>query len=134
MIVNLLGNPYNFDQIFDIIDGREIVVIEDNCASMGATFNAKEAGTFDKEGSFSGFFSHHISTMEVGICVTDNEELYHVMLSLRAHGWTRNLPFNNHVTGQKSPDQFFESFKFVLSGYNPRPLEMSGALGTAQLK
>ncbi|MVO17263.1 DegT/DnrJ/EryC1/StrS family aminotransferase [Parasedimentitalea huanghaiensis] len=134
MVVNLLGNPNDFDAIERIIAGREIVVMEDNCESMGATFNDKECGTFGAVGSYSAFFSHHISTMEGGIVVTDDEELYHVMLSLRAHGWTRNLPKFNHVTGEKSDDPFEESFRFVLPGYNLRPLEMSGALGIEQLK
>lgn len=134
MVVNLLGNPNDFDAINAIIAGRDIVVIEDNCESMGATFNDKQAGTFGAMGSYSCFFSHHISTMEGGVVVTDDEELYHVMLSLRAHGWTRNLPKFNHVTGEKSDDPFEESFRFVLPGYNLRPLEMSGALGTEQLR
>ena len=134
MVVNLLGNPNDFDVINNIIDNRQIVMIEDNCESMGATFNDREAGTFGIAGSYSGFFSHHISTMEGGICVTDDEELYHVMLSIRAHGWTRNLPKFNKVTGEKSDNPFEESFRFVLPGYNLRPLEMSGALGLEQLK
>lgn len=134
MVVNLLGNPNDFARLQQIIAGRDIVVIEDNCESMGATFQGKEAGTFGVMGSFSAFFSHHISTMEGGIVVTDDEELYHVMLSLRAHGWTRNLPKFNHVTGEKSDDPFEESFRFVLPGYNLRPLEMSGAIGQEQLK
>lgn len=134
MVVNLLGNPNDFDEITDIVSGRDIVIIEDNCESMGATFNGRQAGTFGVMGSFSTFFSHHISTMEGGVVVTDDEELYHVMLALRAHGWTRNLPKFNHVTGEKSDDPFEESFRFVLPGYNLRPLEMSGALGTEQLK
>ena len=134
MVVNLLGNPNDFEAINKIIDGRDIVLMEDNCESMGATFNDKECGTFGVVGSYSAFFSHHISTMEGGIVVTDDEELYHIMLSLRAHGWTRNLPKFNHVTGEKSDDPFEESFRFVLPGYNLRPLEMSGALGIEQLK
>ena len=133
MVVNLLGNPNDFDAIDRIISGREIVVIEDNCESMGATFNNKQAGTFGVMGTYSCFFSHHISTMEGGMVVTDDEELYHIMLSLRSHGWTRNLPKFNHVTGEKSDDLFEESFRFVLPGYNLRPLEMSGALGQEQL-
>ncbi|TDK50914.1 DegT/DnrJ/EryC1/StrS family aminotransferase [Antarcticimicrobium luteum] len=134
MVVNLLGNPNDFDRIAAITQGRDIVVVEDNCESMGATFNGGQAGTFGVMGSYSAFFSHHISTMEGGIVAVDDEELYHVMLSLRAHGWTRNLPKFNHVTGEKSDDPFEESFRFVLPGYNLRPLEMSGALGRAQLK
>lgn len=134
MVVNLLGNPNDFAAIEKIVAGRPIVMIEDNCESMGATFEGKQAGTFGVMGSYSSFFSHHISTMEGGVVVTDDEELYHVMLALRAHGWTRNLPKNNLVTGTKSDDPFEESFRFVLPGYNLRPLEMSGALGIEQLK
>lgn len=134
MAVNLLGNPNDFSTIRQIIDNREIVIIEDNCESLGAEFEGKKAGTFGVMGSFSSFFSHHISTMEGGVVTTDDEELYHILLSLRAHGWTRNLPKENLVCGIKSDDPFEESFRFVLPGYNVRPLEMSGALGIEQLK
>ena len=133
MAVNLLGNPNDFDAIAKLIGDRGIPIIEDNCESMGATLNGKQAGTFGIMGSYSAFFSHHISTMEGGLVVTDDTELYHLMLSLRAHGWTRNLPKENHLTGKKSDDPFEESFRFVLPGYNLRPLEMSGAIGQAQL-
>lgn len=134
MAVNLLGNPNDFDRINQIIGGRNIVLIEDNCESLGARFNGKHTGTFGVMGSYSTFFSHHISTMEGGLIVTDDEELYHILLSLRAHGWTRNLPKYNHVCGTKSDDPFEESFRFVLPGYNVRPLEMEGALGREQVK
>ncbi|MDM4764986.1 DegT/DnrJ/EryC1/StrS family aminotransferase [Pelomonas sp. SE-A7] len=134
MAVNLLGNPNDFGAIAALTAGRDIVLIEDNCESMGATYQGRQAGTFGVMGSYSSFFSHHISTMEGGMVVTDDEELYHVMLSLRAHGWTRNLPKLNHVCGTKSDDPFEESFRFVLPGYNLRPLELSGALGIEQVK
>lgn len=134
MVVNLLGNPNDFSKITQLIESRSIFIIEDNCESLGATFNGKQAGTFGVMGTFSCFFSHHISTMEGGLVVTDDEELYQTMLVLRAHGWTRNLPKFNEITGVKSDDPFEESFRFVLPGYNLRPLEMSGALGQAQLK
>lgn len=134
MAVNLLGNPNDFGRIQEIIADRKIVLIEDNCESMGATYNGKQAGTFGVMGSFSSFFSHHISTMEGGLIVTDDEELYQILLSLRAHGWTRNLPKQNLVCSEKSDDPFEESFRFVLPGYNVRPLELEGALGVEQVK
>lgn len=134
MVVNLLGNPNDFARINNIIANKDIVVVEDNCESMGARFNNKHCGTFGIMGSYSAFFSHHISTMEGGLIVTDDEELYHILLSLRAHGWTRNLPKENHVCGTKSDDAFTEAFRFVLPGYNVRPLEMSGAIGISQVK
>ncbi|OCW58346.1 DegT/DnrJ/EryC1/StrS family aminotransferase [Hoeflea olei] len=133
MAVNLLGNPNDFDRIAAIIGERDIVLLEDNCESLGATFNGRQAGTFGLAGSYSAFFSHHISTMEGGVTVTHDEELFHIMLSLRAHGWTRNLPNPNRVTGVKGDDPFEEAFRFVLPGYNLRPLEMSGAIGIEQM-
>lgn len=134
LTVNLLGNPNDFAKIQSLIANKDIILLEDNCESMGATFNQKYAGTFGLMGTFSSFFSHHIATMEGGCVVTDDEELYHILLCIRAHGWTRNLPKYNHITGVKSDNPFEESFKFVLPGYNVRPLEMSGAIGIEQLK
>lgn len=134
LAVNLLGNPNDFARINKIVSGKNIFILEDNCESMGATFDGKQAGTFGIMGTFSSFFSHHIATMEGGCIVTDDEELYHILLCIRAHGWTRNLPKFNKVSGEKSDDPFEESFKFMLPGYNARPLEMSGALGIEQLK
>ena len=134
MAVNLLGNPNDFNAISALIGGKGIELVEDNCESLGAMFEGKQAGTFGTAGSFSSFFSHHISTMEGGVVVTNDEELYHILLCLRAHGWTRNLPPVNRVTGRKSDDAFEESFNFVLPGYNVRPLEMEAAVGRVQVR
>jgi len=133
MAVNLLGNPNDFDVIENLIKDKDIFIFEDNCESMGAEYKGKQTGTFGIVSTFSTFFSHHMATMEGGFVTTDDEELYHVLLSLRAHGWTRNLPQENHVAN-KSDDWFEESFRFVLPGYNVRPVEMSGAIGIEQLK
>lgn len=134
LAVNLLGNPNDFPRIREIIGDRDILLLEDNCESLGAELNGRKAGTFGIMGSYSSFFSHHISTMEGGMIVTDDEEMYHLLLSLRAHGWTRNLPKYNRVCGTKSDNAFDEAFRFVLPGYNLRPLEMSGAVGLEQLR
>jgi len=129
--VNLLGNPNDFARIQDIIAGRDVLLIEDNCESMGAEYEGRKTGTFGLLGTFSTFFSHHMSTMEGGLILTDDEELYHLLLSLRAHGWTRSLPEENSLV-TKETDPFLEEFRFILPGYNVRPLEMSGAVGRVQ--
>ena len=134
MCVNLLGNPNHFDQIKSIADGCGAILIEDNCESLGAKYNHEMAGTIGLMGSFSSFFSHHISTMEGGLTVTDNEELYDILKCLRAHGWTRNLSVNNKLCKIDQSNSFDESFRFILPGYNLRPLELSGAIGKQQLK
>ena len=132
--VNLLGNPNDFDVIKAIIKNYNIILLEDNCESLGAEFKNKKTGTIGLLGTFSFFFSHHISTMEGGMVVTDDEELYHILLCSRSHGWTRNLPDTNLIVNKKLDNAFEESFNFILPGYNLRPLEMSGAVGSKQLK
>jgi len=134
LAVNLLGNPNDFDFINKKIETKNIILLEDNCESMGATFNEKKTGTFGVMGTFSSFYSHHISTMEGGIIVTDDEELHQILTSLRSHGWTRDLPVKNLICDDKSDDLLEESFRFVLPGYNVRPLELEGALGVEQVK
>jgi CDP-6-deoxy-D-xylo-4-hexulose-3-dehydrase len=134
MVVNLLGNPNDFDEIKRLTANRNIVLIEDNCESLGATFKGKSTGTFGVMGSFSFFYSHHISTMEGGMVLTNNEELYCLMLSIRSHGWTRDLPEKHALYNRGERDPFTDPFNFILPGYNLRPLEMSGAIGIEQLK
>jgi len=132
LAVNLLGNPCNLLFLKNICDYHKIQLIEDNCESLGATLHAKQTGTFGTFGTFSFFFSHHLQTMEGGMIVTDDDTLADYMRSLRAHGWIRDLKTSNLYT--KSGNAFEDSFKFVLPGYCVRPLEMSGAIGSVQLK
>jgi CDP-6-deoxy-D-xylo-4-hexulose-3-dehydrase len=134
VVVNLLGNPNDFDGINETAHTKNIILLEDNCESLGAELNGRQAGTWGLLGTYSSFFSHHISTMEGGMIVTDDEELYQIILCMRAHGWTRNLPSHNLVTTAKSDNQFEELYRFVLPGYNFRPIEMMGAIGSEQLK
>lgn len=130
--VNLLGNPADLLRLRAFCDDSQILLLEDNCESLGASIDGKYTGTFGLAGTFSSFFSHHISTMEGGVITTDDRYLYEAMTSIRAHGWTRELPADNLVY-PKSGDEFDDLFRFVLPGYNLRPLEMSGALGLTQL-
>ena len=60
MAVNLLGNSNDFDEIKRITANKNIILIEDNCESLGATFKGKLTGTFGVMGSFSFFYSHSI--------------------------------------------------------------------------
>lgn len=131
--VNLLGNPNDYDEIKNIISDKKIILIEDNCESLGGKYKGKPLGSIGLMGTYSTFFSHHMATMEGGLIGTDDEELYHIMLSLRSHGWTRHLPEENRIC-KKSKNPFDESFRFILPGYNVRPIEMMGAIGIEQLK
>jgi len=132
-VVNLLGNPAPWDEINRIAKEHNLFLIEDNCESLGAELNGKSTGTFGIGGTFSTFFSHHISTMEGGLVATDSEELYQTLKSIRAHGWTRDLPKENFVHPKTGSD-WDDLFRFVLPGYNLRPLEIEAAIGCEQIK
>jgi len=132
MCVNLLGNSNEYNEIREICAENDIYFIEDNCESLGGEYLGKKLGTIGLMGSFSTFYSHHLCTMEGGVTVTDSEELYHYMLSIRAHGWTRNLPKTSKIY-KKSDNDFYESFNFIMPGYNLRPLEIEAAIGKEQL-
>ena len=130
--VNLLGNPNDFDKLMEVCGENNLILIEDNCESMGAKYKGKYSGTFGVCGTFSTFYSHHMATMEGGMILTEDKELNDIMKSIRSHGWTRNLssdsPFNS------KNDQFYEMFNFIFPGYNVRPVEMEAAIGREQLK
>ena len=141
--VNLLGNSCELADLKRICDNRGLVLIEDNCESLGAISNVtfaegdsikvRKCGTVGRMGSFSFFFSHHMQTMEGGMIACWDKDDYDFLRSLRAHGWCRDLPEENNLY-KKSGDPFKDSFTFVTPGYSVRPLEMSGAIGSVQLK
>lgn len=131
-VVNLLGNPAEWHLIKEIAQRHNLILLEDNCESLGASINGKKTGTFGLGGTFSTFFSHHISTMEGGLVATDDESLFQTLKSIRAHGWTRDLPEKNYVYN-KTGSPWDDLFRFVLPGYNLRPLEMEAAIGRIQL-
>jgi CDP-6-deoxy-D-xylo-4-hexulose-3-dehydrase len=131
--VNLLGNPVDWEALNQIAVRHNLILLEDNCESLGGIFQGKSLGTFGLGGTFSTFFSHHMSTMEGGLVCTDDEELMQIMKSLRAHGWTRDLPSQNQVFS-KTGVAWDDHFRFVLPGFNLRPLEIEAAIGLEQLE
>ena len=131
--VNLLGIPAELQKMKKLCKEKKILFFEDNCESLGAEINKKKTGSFGDLASHSFFFSHHICTMEGGMVVTDDFELYCLMKVLRAHGWSRDLPKKNPLIKLKKND-FYEQYKFILPGFNVRPGEMHAAVGLVQLK
>jgi CDP-6-deoxy-D-xylo-4-hexulose-3-dehydrase len=130
--VNLLGNPSDLISLQTLARKYNLILIEDNCESLGASINGQMTGSFGEMASHSFFFSHHICTMEGGMVTTNSRELMETLISLRAHGWTRELEKNNSVFSKIGND-WDDLYRFVLPGYNLRPLEISGAIGKIQL-
>jgi CDP-6-deoxy-D-xylo-4-hexulose-3-dehydrase len=131
--VSILGNPAPLDVIKSFCDQHQLLFFEDNCESLDAELDGQKTGTFGDIATFSFFFSHHISTMEGGMLLTDSDELYQLAISLRNHGWVRDQPENSLIF-DKSDNAFEEAYRFILPGYNVRPTEINAVLGLEQLK
>lgn len=124
LVVNMLGNCNEYDKVMEYAKSKRLYVIEDNCEAMGARYDNKPVGSMGIASNFSMFYSHHISTMEGGVAVTSDKTLYEIMLSLRAHGWSRGI---------RPSGSFHDLYNFLYPGYNVRPTEIAAALGLTQL-
>jgi len=131
MLVHLLGNPCDMKKLMDIAKTHDLFVIEDACEAIGAECDGQKVGSFGDLATFSFFFSHHISTIEGGMLVTNNDEYAELAKSLRVFGWARDLRDEERIAEQYS--HVDPRFLFVNVGYNFRPTEIQGAFGIHQL-
>ena len=123
MIVNVLGNCAEMDKIRRFANKKKLILIEDNCESLGSVYKNKKLGTYGDFSSFSFFFSHQITAGEGGMIACKSEKDFKILKSLRAHGWDREINKKN-----------MNKFNFINQGFNLRPLEVSAAIGLNQLK
>lgn len=124
MFAPMLGNPA-YAPMWARWKDRGCWMIEDNCESLGASVDGRRCGTFGHMSTTSFFFSHQLSAIEGGAILTDDDELANLCRLLSDHGWTRNT---------ERATRLADETKFVLPGYNVRPVEMHCAIGRAQLK
>ena len=129
--VPIYGNPCEMDDIISICKKYNLMLIEDCCESMGAKYRNKYVGSFGRVASFSFYYSHHITTLEGGICVTDDHDLSEMMRIVRAHGWVRQV--ENKEKWTNLYEDFDPKFLFVNDGYNLRITEPQAAMGLLQI-
>lgn len=123
--VHLIGNPQFLNR----------PKFEDCCEALGAKWNGRHVGTHGVAGSFSFFFSHHITTIEGGMIITDDPLFADMCRTIRAHGWIRDLADKNRKAWLSDLyDVDDDRFLFIGPGLNFRPTEMSAAIGRSQLK
>jgi CDP-6-deoxy-D-xylo-4-hexulose-3-dehydrase len=130
--VHLLGNPVAMNAVMRFAQERDLWVLEDTCESLGTQIHGRHAGAIGHVGTFSFYFSHHITTVEGGMLVTDDGRLADVVRSMRAHGWTRDI--SNRKEIESASPWIDPRFLFVHLGYNVRPMEVQAAFGLVQLR
>lgn len=136
-ITNALGFTGDLDRIKKMCEDRGIILIEDNCESLGTELPAGKAGNFGIAASFSFFVAHHMSTIEGGMVCTDDEELAEMLRIVRANGWDRNLTAEQQFKWRKKfniKSEFDAKYTFYDMGFNLRPTEITGFIGLYQLE
>lgn len=136
ILVHVLGVPNNMDKILKICKEKNIFLLEDTCESVGSMLNNKKLGTFGDMSSFSFYYGHHMSTIEGGMVSTNDDDLYYILLSIRSHGWDRDLPENvRQSLRQKYKINDFRSlYTFYYPGFNLRSTDLQAFLGVLQLE
>lgn len=136
ILVHVLGFPNHMDEIVKLCNENDILLVEDTCESIGSTYQNKKVGTFGDLSTFSFYFGHHMSTIEGGMISTNDEDLYHILLSIRSHGWDRDLP--KEVQTKLREDYKINNFRalytFYYPGFNLRATDLQAFLGIGQLK
>jgi len=134
-LVHVLGHANKMTQIMEICAKYDVMLIEDSCEALSSEFDHKKLGTFGAAGTYSFYYGHHISTIEGGMVVTEDTELYHKMMSIRSHGWSRDLPDEKRRALQKKYgiDDFRNLYTFYNEGFNLRSTDLQAKIGRSQV-
>jgi CDP-6-deoxy-D-xylo-4-hexulose-3-dehydrase len=129
-LVHLMGNPCPMDKILALAKKHNLLILEDCCEALGAEWDGVKVGNFGVGGSFSFFFSHHITTMEGGMIACPDLKIADQVRILRAHGWLRNVDTTPYQLGDEALDP---RYAFVNWGFNMRPTDVQAGFGLRQL-
>jgi CDP-6-deoxy-D-xylo-4-hexulose-3-dehydrase len=134
-LTNVLGYASDIGKIRDWCSDNGVLLLEDNCESLGSQTEGKMLGNFGLASTFSTFVGHHFSTVEGGMICTDDDDLHDMLLMVRAHGWDRNISVDKQIELREKHgvDDFFARYTFYDLAFNARPTEISGFLGNQQL-
>ena len=121
MPVHMCGSMADMDALIQICKTHNILLLEDACQSIGATYHGKHLGTIGDAGTFSFDFVKTITCGEGGAVLTNDEKLY-----------TASDQFTDHGHDHIGNDRGAETHPFM--GYNFRISELHAAVGLAQIK
>lgn len=137
VLVNVLGHSNDIGSIRALCEAHGVFLVEDSCEALASESGGKKLGCFGVAGSFSFYYGHHISTIEGGMVVTDDEELWNLMKSIRSHGWARDVDSKTQKSWKKNAgteiDEFRNLYTFYHSGFNLRSTDLQAFLGLSQL-
>ena len=141
----VLGNPPDMDRLVEIAEKYNLILIGDNCDSLGSKWDNKFLSEYYTAYSNSFYPAHHISTGEGGMICTNDAELKKIMVSMS--WWGRDCYCIGSAnllscgTCKKRFGRWIDEYdgiidhKYVFSnmGYNLKPLDLQGSIGMVQL-
>lgn len=135
MLVHVLGIPNKMNEILDLCKKYDVILLEDSCESVGSTYYGTKTGNFGLASSFSFYFGHHLSTIEGGMICTNDEEFYNILLSIRSHGWIRDLmpEYQEEWLRGHNISEFKKMYTFIYPGFNLRSTDLQAFLGINQM-
>jgi CDP-6-deoxy-D-xylo-4-hexulose-3-dehydrase len=135
MLVHVLAFPNKMKEILEICEENDVLLLEDSCESIGSEYDGIKTGNFGLMSSFSLYFGHHISTIEGGFVCTDDFDLYRILLSIRSHGWDRDLDVNFQVEKRNEYEvsDFKSLYTFYYPGFNLRSTDLQAFIGLGQI-
>jgi CDP-6-deoxy-D-xylo-4-hexulose-3-dehydrase len=129
-----LGLVPDIDKILSLCKEYDVILIEDNCESMGSCISSM-LGSFGHSSVFSTYYGHHLSTIEGGFINTSDKELYDLLLSMRSHGWDRDLDIIEQLRKREQWNigEFEALYTFYYPGMNVRSTDLQAFIGLRQL-
>lgn len=132
MMVHILGNSTDMTELLQIVKEQDLLLVEDTCESLGSRYRDWCLGANGEFGTFSFYFSHHMTTIEGGMVVAHTLEDNDLLRCLRAHGWSREQ--SDRETLEATYQEIDSRFLFINLGYNLRPTELQAAFGLEQIR
>lgn len=140
-IAHTLGNMFDLDKIVEIAKKHNLWVIEDTCDALGGEYKGRKAGTIGDIGTFSFYPAHHLTMGEGGAVITNNSELYKIIMSFR--DWGRDCccpPGRDGVCGKRFTQQlgnlpygYDHKYTYSHIGFNLKITDWQAALGCSQI-
>ena len=141
MLAHALGNPFNLNVVMAIAKKHNLWVVEDDCDSLGATYDGKKTGTFGDLATLSFYPAHHITMGEGGAVLVNNASLKKITESFR--DWGRDCwcpPGKDNTCGERYcqklgdlPDGYDHKYTYSHIGFNLKVTDMQAAVGLSQL-
>jgi UDP-4-amino-4,6-dideoxy-L-N-acetyl-beta-L-altrosamine transaminase len=126
--VHYAGHPADIDQILELAEKHRLIVIEDACHALGASYKNRKIGSISDMTVFSFHPVKPITTGEGGAVLTDNQDYYEKLLMFRTHGIIKD----GQRFANESDGNWYYEMQFL--GYNYRMTDIQAALGISQLR